>query len=102
MLKHLPIVLLAVVGGFLVATWWPAAPDALRALLTGPQHAPTIAHPEVTPAAVPEPERSRLVRLTDDQVATARIRVSRVGEGRLARHLHVPGTIVPSADGTAR
>ncbi len=102
MLKHLPIVLLAVVGGFLVATWWPAAPDALRALLTGPQHAPTIAHPEVTPAAVPEPERSRLVRLTDDQVATAKIRVSRVGEGRLARHLHVPGTIVPSADGTAR
>lgn len=28
--------------------------------------------------------------------------MSPVGEGRLSRHLHVPGTIVPRADGTAR
>ncbi|KQP15524.1 MULTISPECIES: efflux RND transporter periplasmic adaptor subunit [unclassified Methylobacterium] len=102
MLRRLPLVLLAVAGGFLVATWWPAAPDAVRALVARARPAATVPSREPTPAAAPEPEHSGLIRLTDAQIAKAGIRTDDAGEGRLARHLHVPGTIVPSADNTAR
>ena len=101
MLKHLPLVLLAVASGFLIATWWPAAPDAVRALLARARPAATVPSREPIPAA-PEPEKSGRVRLTDAQIAKAGIRKDDAGEGRLARHLHVPGTIVPSADKPAR
>jgi cobalt-zinc-cadmium efflux system membrane fusion protein len=102
MLKRLLLALLAVAGGFLIATWWPAAPDAVRALLARARPAATIPLREPSPAAALEPEKSSLVRLTDAQIAKAGIRTDDAGEGRLGRHLHVPGTIVPSADNTAR
>lgn len=101
MLKRLLPVPLAVAGGFLVATWWPAAPDALRSMLET-WHAPTPVRPEAKPAAAPEPEKPGLVRLSDQQVAKAGIRTDAADGGRLFRHLHVPATIVPSANNTAR
>ncbi|MFC6747608.1 hypothetical protein ACFQFG_25925 [Methylobacterium persicinum] len=73
----------------------------------GPRHAggrqgAAPAKPEPHAAAGPEPERSGLVKLTDDQVGKAGIRTDWVGGGNLSRHLHVPGTIVPNANLTAR
>ncbi|HEV2542239.1 efflux RND transporter periplasmic adaptor subunit [Methylobacterium ajmalii] len=102
MFRRLIPILLAVAGGFLIATWWPGAPGAIRTMLAGAGKGPTSTAPAPPPAAAPEPEKSALVRLTDAQVAKVGIRTEAVGEGRLFRHLHVPGTIVPSANLTAR
>lgn len=101
----------AVAGGFLIATVWPGAPDALRARLA--QFGIIANGPVVTgsatpmPAAPPKPAEAHgdepgIVRLTEGQIAKAGIRTDTVQGGRLARHLHVPGTIVPSANNTAR
>ena len=102
MLKRLLPVLLATAGGFLIATWWPGALDALRTLLAGPRGGGADVELKAKPADAPAPEKPGLVRLTDRQVAKAGIRTDAAGEGRLFRHLHVPATIVPSADNTAR
>ncbi|MBK3402649.1 efflux RND transporter periplasmic adaptor subunit [Methylorubrum populi] len=102
MLRRLLPVPLAVAGGFLIATWWPSAPDAVRSLLTGAGGGSMPRGSGQTAAAGPEPEKPGLVRLTDTQVAKSGIRTASIGEGRLSRHLHVPGTIVPSANLTAR
>ena len=102
MLRRLIPVLLAVAGGFLIATWWPGAPEAVRAMLSPTKGGNAPAKPEPLPAAKGEPERPGLVALTDDQIAKAGIRTGTVGGGSLSRHLHVPGTVVPSANLTAR
>ncbi|GEL42871.1 MULTISPECIES: efflux RND transporter periplasmic adaptor subunit [Methylobacteriaceae] len=111
MFKRILIVLGAVGGGFLIATVWPSATDALRARLAqgGFPAFGRVASgsPAPTPAAASKPEDAHrdepgLVRLTAEQVAKARIHVDAVRGGRLSRHLHVPGTIVPSANNTAR
>ncbi|MDP4003655.1 efflux RND transporter periplasmic adaptor subunit [Methylobacterium sp. NEAU K] len=111
MFKRTLIVMGAVGSGFLIATAWPGASDALRMRLAQggfPMFGPAAtAGPVPTPAATPKPEDAHrdepgLVRLTDDQVTKAGIRTDSVKGGRLARHLHVPGTIVPSANNTAR
>ena len=102
MLKRLIPVLLAVAGGFLIATWWPGAPEAVRAMLSPTKGGNAPAKPEPLPAAKGEPERPGLVALTDDQIAKAGIRTGTVGGGSLSRHLHVPGTVIPSANLTAR
>jgi len=102
MSRRLIPVLLALAGGVLIATWWPGAPDAVRTMLAGARGAAAPAKPEPHAAAGPEPERSGLVKLTDDQVGKAGIRTDGVGGGNLSRHLHVPGTIVPNANLTAR
>jgi len=102
MLKRLIPVLLAVAGGFLIATWWPGAPEAVRAMLSPTKGGNAPAKPEPLPAAKGEPERPGLVALTDDQIAKAGIRTGTVGGGSLSRPLHVPGTVIPSANLTAR
>ncbi|KST60026.1 cation transporter [Methylobacterium sp. GXS13] len=106
MFRRTLLVLGAVGGGFLIATVWPGAPDALRSRLAQSGLLPTTpaatGSPASMPAAVPKPEEPGLVRLTQDQIAKAGIRTDAVQGGRLARHLHVPGTIVPSANNTAR
>ena len=102
MSRRLIPVLLALAGGVLIATWWPGAPDAVHTMLAGARGAAAPAKPEPHAAAGPEPERSGLVKLTDDQVGKAGIRTDGVGGGNLSRHLHVPGTIVPNANLTAR
>ncbi|MBP1181632.1 efflux RND transporter periplasmic adaptor subunit [Methylobacterium sp. PvR107] len=106
MFKRTLLLLGAVGGGFLIATVWPDAPAALRARLAQGgflTFGPVVAgSPALTPAATPKPEEPGLVRLTQDQVAKVGIRTEAVRGGRLARHLHVPGTIVPSANNTAR
>ncbi|WP_430912151.1 efflux RND transporter periplasmic adaptor subunit [Methylobacterium sp. sgz302541] len=102
MFRRLIPVLLAVAGGFLIAVWWPGAPDAVRTMVAGTRGGDAPAKPGAMPAAAPEPEKPGLVRLTDAQVTKAGIRAEAAGGGRLSRHLHVPGTIVPSANLTAR
>jgi cobalt-zinc-cadmium efflux system membrane fusion protein len=101
MLRRFIPVLLALTCGFLIATWWPDAPDAVRTMVTGAGKGPAAPGPEPQPAEA-EPEKPGLVRLTDAQIAKAGILMEAVGEGRLSRHLHVPGTVVPSANLTAR
>ncbi|KMO31757.1 cation transporter [Methylobacterium variabile] len=101
----------AVASGFLIATYWPGAPDALRAALAGKLPAAlgqtSAGRSEPLPAAAVEPaqkpaEEPGLVHLTDGQITKAGIRTDAVRGGRLARHLTVPGSIVPSANNTAR
>ncbi|TXM95570.1 efflux RND transporter periplasmic adaptor subunit [Methylobacterium sp. WL116] len=106
MFKRTLLVLGAAGGGFLIATVWPGAPDALRSRLAQsgllPASPSATGSPAPMPAAAPKPEEPGLVRLTQDQIVKAGIRTDAVQGGRLARHLHVPGTIVPSANNTAR
>ena len=102
MLRRFIPVLLAVAGGFMIATWWPGAPDTVRTMLANAGKGPAATGPGPQPAIAPEPEKPGLVRLTDAQIAKAGILTEAVSEGRLSRHLHVPGTIVPSANLTAR
>ena len=108
----------ALVGGFVIATVWPGAPDTLRAALAGrsvagftfpaPRAGETTnadAQPKKKVEAEPQPDhgdKPGLVKLTDAQIDKAGIRAAPAVGGRLTRHLHVPGTIVPSANNTAR
>ncbi|MBY0251555.1 MAG: efflux RND transporter periplasmic adaptor subunit [Methylobacterium organophilum] len=105
--------LLAAIGfGFVAAALWPRANEAVRVALST-AGLPVPAGPATPAAALPEkaaqPQSlaadaapSGLVRLTDEQIDRAGIRAAPAAGGRLTRHLHVPGTIVPSANNTAR
>lgn len=106
MVKRSLLVAGALSGGFLIATLWPGGTDALRTQLAafGPAAS---RHSEPMPAAVSKPAgvhpvEPTIVQLTDAQIAKAGIRTEPVQGGRLARHLTVPGSIVPSANNTAR
>jgi len=117
MVKNILIVAAAVGGGFLAATAWPGAPDAVRRAFVGKSvggfalsppsggEAPpgTGSAPKADAAARPDQAADPgLVRLTNAQIDRAGIRTAPADGGRLTRHLHVPGTIVPSANNTAR
>jgi cobalt-zinc-cadmium efflux system membrane fusion protein len=114
MVKRSLLIVVAVAAGFLLAALWPRAVESVRGTLaaTGvpmlvrwagePAHAPA---PPVAPAAsTPAAETTEpgLVTLTDAQIDRAGIKTAPAAGGRLTRHLHVPGTIVPSANNTAR
>lgn len=113
MLKRFSLLTMAVCAGFLIAALWPRAVDAVRAALTKhaaplirtvtghgePAAALEAAEPKAAAASNSPPG---LVRLTDEQVVKAGIRTDTVRGGPLARRLTVPGSIVPSANNTAR
>ena len=122
MIKTLSFAAVAVTTGFAVATLWPGAPDVVRAALIERglplPGKPALRVAAASPAAVSEAEPVKdkgngkpggdaaeepgLVRLTDAQIDKAGIRAAPAAGGTLTRHLHVPGTIVPSANLTAR
>jgi membrane fusion protein, heavy metal efflux system len=54
------------------------------------------------PSAKPADDEPGVFRLTQEQITGAGVELAAVGEGRLARHITVPGTIVPHADRIAR
>jgi cobalt-zinc-cadmium efflux system membrane fusion protein len=115
--KSIFLVAAALIGGFLLATAWPGASETVRASFAGRFYAgfapPTPRALDTTPIALAKPEKKveaqpdqtekpGLIRLTDAQIDRAGIRAATVAGGQLTRHLHVPGTIVPSANNTAR
>ncbi|ACS44137.1 Hypothetical protein MexAM1_p1METAp0032 (plasmid) [Methylorubrum extorquens AM1] len=113
MLKRILLVVVAAGTAFLLASLWPHASDTVRSALSAERMAAvgrTLSgrNEAVERAAQkPEPpagssEDAGLVRLTVAQITRAGIRTAAVEGGRLARHFHVPGTIVPSANSTTR
>ena len=108
MLKRGLVIVIALAAGFLLATVWPRGVDAVRGFLTsqGVSKSDRSAETPSPPAAMTPPAKTAGaadgIRLTDAQVERAAIGTAKVSGGRLTRHLHVPSTIIPGADNTAR
>ena len=113
MLKRTCLIVIAVAAGFLLAVLWPRSLETVRGAmvatgvpalvrLVGGQPPATPASGSLAPTPAAETDAPGAVRLTDAQIDRAGIRTAPVEGGRLTRHLHVPGTVVPSANNTAR
>ena len=113
MLKRTCLIVIAVAAGFLLAVLWPRSLETVRGAmvatgvpalvrLVGGQPPATPASGSLAPTPAAETDAPGAVRLTNAQIDRAGIRTAPVEGGRLTRHLHVPGTVVPSANNTAR
>jgi len=104
MILRILTVLAALCSGILLAAVSPRLTETLRSHLPGKiTSAQTAAAPKVQPTeAKAKPEEPSLIKLSDEQIARVNIKLAPVEGGVLARHLTVPGTILPSADKTAR
>src|SRR5712672_2310887 len=102
------VVALAV--GVSVASFVPGLSQSLRSVV-GLAPGPGAAQPRETaapdaatrlPRAKPADDEPGILRLSQQQITTAGVELATVGGGTLARHITVPGTVVPHADRTAR
>lgn len=98
------VILAAIVGGYVLAMAWPEALTSLRSagLATEVPSGATGADGAPKGNATAVTEESTLVKLTDEQIKKAGIENTVAVGGLLARHLTVPGTIVPDANNVAR
>jgi len=102
MILRIFMVSAALCGGILLAVVLPQLTETLRAYLPrgmtvqSVNTEPSPKKPEV------KPEAPLVIKLSDAQIASVNIKLAPATGGVLARHLAVPGTILPSADRTAR
>lgn len=88
----------AVIAGLLLATVMPSMPSKLRQLAgLSPAAAPAAASKEDRPHEHKEEEGAEL-RLTDDQLEAAGIKVAPVQSGQIGRLITVPGTVAANGD----
>jgi cobalt-zinc-cadmium efflux system membrane fusion protein len=110
MIGRVTVVIAAVAAGVAVATFVPGLSQSLRNAVGlassagGAQLRGTAASaPELrTRHTAPDEEKPALVRLTQDQITAAHIDLTTVRGATLARHITVPGTVVPHADRIGR
>jgi cobalt-zinc-cadmium efflux system membrane fusion protein len=102
------VVALAV--GVSVASFVPGLSQSLRSVV-GLAPSPGAVQPRETAASDPETRSPRakpaddepgILRLTQEQLTAAGVELTTVRGGTLARHITVPGTVVPHADRIAR
>jgi membrane fusion protein, heavy metal efflux system len=102
------VVALAV--GVSVASFVPGLSQSLRSVV-GLAPSPGAVQPRETAASDPETRSPRakpaddepgILRLTQEQLTAAGVELTTVRGGMLARHITVPGTVVPHADRIAR
>jgi membrane fusion protein, heavy metal efflux system len=106
MIGRLPLTALAFAVGIAVAGLTPGVPESLRkvirlAYVPGAAQSARKAADSGQEARNEESngeDKPAIVKLTDEQVANARIEVAAVEEGVLARRITVPGVIVPDAN----
>jgi len=106
MIGRLPLTALTFAVGIAVASLTPGVPESLRKVIRL-AHVPGAAQSARKAADSGQEARKEesngedkpaIVKLTDEQVANARIEVAPVEEGVLARRINVPGVIVPDAN----
>jgi cobalt-zinc-cadmium efflux system membrane fusion protein len=110
MIGRVTVVIAAATAGVAVATFVPGLSQSLRnavGLASGPGGAQlqgtAASAPELrTRHTEPDEEKPALVRLTQDQIMAAHIDLATARGATLARHITVPGTVVPHADRIAR
>jgi len=99
----LPIV--ALLAGVAVASFFPGISQSVRRIVgVGPNAAQSPANAVGnTDSRKPDAdEKLAVVRLTQEQIAGARIELSDVQAGTLTRRITVPGIVIPNADRIAR
>src|SRR5262245_47908052 len=102
MIRHVSLVIVALAVGVGAASLMPGFTESVRkaiglAAVRGAvqlREKPPNGAESRKPNSEPAGER-RTVKLTDEQIAAARIEVATVQSGALARRLIVPGTILP-------
>jgi membrane fusion protein, heavy metal efflux system len=112
MTGRIPVLIVAVALGIVVASLIPEIPQLLRGAvgLTSVEPSPRakpaggdeLRHPKSEVGIPPADEPAATVRLTDGQIETAGIELAPVQDGTLGHRIVVPGTIVPHADRIAR
>ena len=110
MIGRVALAIVAVAAGVAVATFVPGLSQSLRNAVglasgrgaTQLQETAANAPERRTPRKEPDEDKPALVRLTQDQITAARIDLTTVRGGMLARSITVPGTVVPHADRIAR
>jgi membrane fusion protein, heavy metal efflux system len=98
MIGRLSIAIVVFAAGAVAASLFPGLSDSLReavGLSTPSVRADATGHPSAKPEASDE---KQIVKLTEEQIAAARIELVAAQPGTLVRRLTVPGTIVPHAD----
>src|SRR5215216_1752378 len=108
MIARLVLVVLALTAGIAAASlspglsqgvrhaigWLPGASQFRKDAATASEQRPR--------SAEPREEKQGRVKISDDQIAAARIEIAAAEGGTVSRHLLVPGTIVPDANRVAR
>lgn len=110
MIGRVALAIVAVAIGVAVATFVPGLSESLRNAVglasgrgaTQLQETAANAPEPRMPCKEPDEDKPALVRLTQDQITAARIDLTTVRGGMLARCITVPGTVVPHADRIAR
>src|SRR5258708_769917 len=111
--SHLTVAALAAACGIAAASLIPEIPQAVHDavdLVTGSQSLRNVENTGNAQQRRPKGDADREagedhgagIRLTDDQIEMAGIKLAAVQDGMLARRIVVPGTIVPHADRIAR
>jgi len=98
MIGRLSIAIVVFAAGVLAASLFPGLSDSLRravGLSTPSVRADANEHPSAKAQASDEKQS---IKLTEEQIAAARIELVTAQAGTLVRRLTVPGTIVPHAD----
>ena len=102
--------MVALAVGVSVASFVPGLSQSLRSVV-GLAPSPGAVQPRETAASDPETRSPRakpaddepgILRLTQEQLTAAGVELTTVRGGTLARHITVPGTVVPHADRIAR
>ncbi len=110
MIGRLSLLIVALVAGIAVASLIPGFSQSVRkaiGLMSEPgatqSRSETASRAEQRkPATEPTDEKQNIIKLTQEQIITARIDLVAIQGGTLSRRLIVPGTIVPHADRIAR
>jgi cobalt-zinc-cadmium efflux system membrane fusion protein len=106
MIGRLSLLIIALAVGVAVASLVPGLSQSLRkavGLVSEPGAAPpSVDSGEQRKAASEPADEKQNVKLTEEQIAAARVELVTAQGGTLARRLTVPGTILPGADRIAR
>ena len=105
MFGRLPLLIIALVGGMVIASVLPGISQRIRSVMLmsdtaqpGPAPAPAPAADGHGPSAEAAAEQQNVVRLGADEIKAAGIDLATAREGSVGRRIVVPGTIVPQAD----
>ena len=106
MIRSASLVIVAFAVGIAAASLVPGLAESFRKAIGLPtvrgavqvREEPTNGAEARKPSSEAGAEQQQIVKLTDQQIAAARIELVAVQGGTLARRLTVPGTILPDAD----
>jgi cobalt-zinc-cadmium efflux system membrane fusion protein len=102
MIGRLSLLIVALAAGFAAATFFPEWPQRMRTA-GGFASAPVPKGQESSPAerkpgAEASDDQQGVVKLSEDEIKSAGIEFTAALAGTIARHIIVPGTIIPHAD----